>query len=304
MSQACWLLLLAAICCCAGRAAAAAGADCAAFEAVPRDIEQKGLGELRGSCRPLFLLPLCVAHYNTRTGVRAAWPKLASTCRADLTPTEHYSAAQQRAGEETWLQHLLGTDCFTRAVQVRWRGEFAAPHKRSANTSGPNTTCMHHAPARPHHQGLQGECNRMTDEQRTWLAIHFTTCQQRLTRQQPFSCRQGPGRLKACVESMDTKTHHEYTTLLTHVHSMCLFFQNQRFQEMTARLVNDMAAGSRAANATLAGIRSGLEEQRGALEESREQIDGLQVGVGGWSGDGWGGGGELRMRRLSCCLSR
>jgi hypothetical protein len=58
---------------------------------------------------------------------------------------------------------------------------------------------------------------------------------------------------------------------------MCLFLQNQRFQELTARMVSDMAAGSRAANATLAAISGQLEDQQERLEGAQTQLGRLQV---------------------------
>lgn len=67
-------------------------------------------------------------------------------------------------------------------------------------------------------QELQAECNNLSDEQRSWLAIQFTACQQRVTRQDPFTCKKGRRNLKACIESMDLKTHMDYTTFLANVH--------------------------------------------------------------------------------------
>lgn len=127
----------------------------------------------------------------------------------------------------------------------------------------------------------------MSDEQRAWLAIQFTACQQKMTRHNPLACERRRG-IKACIASMDPKTHTEYTVFLGNVarwgggscqaaalggagqlhnsvaqqaavhknssitltarnrsrpvRSMCLFLQNQRFQELMSRLVNDMAA--------------------------------------------------------------
>jgi hypothetical protein len=94
-----------------------------------------------------------------------------------------------------------------------------------------------------------------------------------------------------------------------HVHALCLFFQNQRFQDLTARLVSDMAASGRAANASLAAVGAGLEEQRGRLAGAAAQLGEMQVG-----GVGPGRGpGRTRAPRgsttsaavalsLACCL--
>ncbi|KIZ06295.1 hypothetical protein MNEG_1659 [Monoraphidium neglectum] len=124
-------------------------------------------------------------------------------------------------------------------------------------------------------QELRVECNSMGDEQRAWLAVHFVTCQQRTTRDTPFTCNRSRG-IKACLSSMDARTNTEYAVFLGNVHSMCLFLQNQRFQELTARMVNDMAAGSRAANATLAAISRQLEDQQERLEGAQTQLGRLQ----------------------------
>lgn len=61
---------------------------------------------------------------------------------------------------------------------------------------------------------------------------------------------------------------------------MCLFLQNQRFQELTSRLVNDMAAASADANFTLGAIRGGLAQQAAVLEGAGRQLGELQV----WDG--------------------
>jgi hypothetical protein len=57
---------------------------------------------------------------------------------------------------------------------------------------------------------------------------------------------------------------------------MCLFLQNQRFQEVTARLMTDMAAASAGANQTLAGVLGGLREQSEALAEGAARLEGLR----------------------------
>ena len=84
--------------------------------------------------------------------------------------TEVYGEARERAGAESWLQHLLGTDCYTRAVAE-----------------------------------LHARCDAMSDEQRIRLAIAFAGCQQRLTRGTAFACRAGRS-LKDCVAAMDDDT--------------------------------------------------------------------------------------------------
>jgi hypothetical protein len=96
--------------------------------------------------------------------------------------TEHLEGARAGAARETWVSRLLGTDCYTRAVQ-----------------------------------DLGAECGRLGNEQRAWLAVSFTTCHQRATRNAPLACRRAAG-LRACVEGMDLKTHVDYTTFLTSVH--------------------------------------------------------------------------------------
>jgi hypothetical protein len=58
---------------------------------------------------------------------------------------------------------------------------------------------------------------------------------------------------------------------------MCLFLQNQRFQEVTAALVTDMATATRAAHESLAGVSGDLAEQRAALEGSAAQLGRLQT---------------------------
>lgn len=58
---------------------------------------------------------------------------------------------------------------------------------------------------------------------------------------------------------------------------MCLFLQNQRFQELTAKLINNMAAASRAANMSLVLIGAGLEEQKQQIAGTHQQLDRLQV---------------------------
>jgi hypothetical protein len=68
---------------------------------------------------------------------------------------------------------------------------------------------------------------------------------------------------------------------------MCLFLQNQRFQEVTAALVTGMAASSRAASAALGSISDGLAEHRAALEGSQRQLGELQVRWERRSTQGW-----------------
>ncbi|GBF87538.1 hypothetical protein Rsub_00249 [Raphidocelis subcapitata] len=167
---------------------------------------------------------------------------------AEQTGLQQYGDAAQRASKESWLQRVLGTDCYSQAVKE-----------------------------------LRAECNRLSDEQRSWLAVSFTGCHQRVTRHSPFSCGRARS-LKDCVAKMDEKTYGDYLVFLQQVTRravgagagpMCLFLQNQRFQEVTARLMTDMLSASASANQTLAGVLGGLRAQSEALAQGAARLEGV-----------------------------
>lgn len=86
------------------------------------------------------------------------------------------------AASETFLEHILGLDCYTKAIME-----------------------------------LTNECNSMTSDQRCWLAVKFTSCFLISSGLQPLRC-ENTRSIGRCTESMDVKTFNAYSQFYTNVH--------------------------------------------------------------------------------------
>ena len=237
----------------AGVAAAAAASEeqqqqdaaFAQYQAIPSDVSERGLRERALLCVGTFVCGRCsVGSANvSRLVARAAQtpPRAAASSARNTSSVAHmhnpsplsaetYSDLEARTGRESWLQRLLGADCYTRAVGVR---HAAAPHPPrmpfcSSSSSAlalpsfpatvPQTQICcrprhlvahpHPPPCAPQHGRKQkqelkgGDCHRMDELSRAWLAVAFTECHQALVRGAPLACRRGG---KAALEVCRTR---------------------------------------------------------------------------------------------------
>jgi hypothetical protein len=163
------------------------------------------------------------------------------------------AALEAAAGGETFLDRMLGTSCYSRAVA-----------------------------------DLRAGCAAMDPPAKTRLALRLANCQLATQGQATFPCAEAEP-LKRCVERLPDREHGLYVEFLTHADEMCLFVQNQEFERYAEALLNQLAAGAGYAREQLAevgartaaltdaaaGIAASAAEALGRLGEQRELTLGL-----------------------------
>ena len=111
------------------------------------------------------------------------------------------------AAKETFLDRLLGTNCFSRALRE-----------------------------------LDADCRSMGQDQKSRLALALVNCQQATHGGTAYPCpRTRP--LKDCVEALPERGWSLYVEFLTHADSMCIFIQNQNFERYTEGMLGKLAEG-------------------------------------------------------------
>lgn len=173
--------------------------------------------------------------------------------RFSVVPGQHAKEGQTQmqtlersAGTETFLDRMLGTNCYTRAVA-----------------------------------DLRQDCQRMDQEQKSRLALRLTNCQLATQGQGTYPCADTE-QLRKCVDRLPDRDNVMYIEFLTHADSMCLFIQNQEFEKYTETMLNRLSEGAGFAREQLVAIttrteRLGADAARivasseEALERLREQ---------------------------------
>ena len=128
------------------------------------------------------------------------------------------SSLQSGADTETFLDKMLGTNCYSRAVAE-----------------------------------LQKDCGGLNQVQKTRLALHLTNCQLATQGQRTYPCSQNE-HLRVCMDRLPDRENSLYIEFLTHVDSMCLFIQNQQFEKYTETMLNTLSEGAGFARDQLAAV--------------------------------------------------
>lgn len=147
------------------------------------------------------------------------------------------STLQAAAKTETFLDKMLGTNCYSRAVKE-----------------------------------LQRDCKHLDQVQKSRLALRLANCQLATQGQGTYPCSDEEP-LRKCVERLPDRDNFLYIEFLTHVDSMCLFIQNQDFEKHTEFMLNQLSEGAGYASEQLARMGSHtqrLSEDAAAIKISTE----------------------------------
>jgi len=128
------------------------------------------------------------------------------------------------AESETFLDKMLGTNCYTSAVN-----------------------------------NLEQDCQRLDQVQKSRLALGLANCQFATQGQDTFPCSNSEP-LRACVDRLPDRENFMYIEFLTHVDSMCLFIQNQQFEKHTEMLLNTLSEGAVFAKEELSAVGAKAQE--------------------------------------------
>jgi hypothetical protein len=130
---------------------------------------------------------------------------------------------QGAAGAETFLDKMLGTNCYTRAVA-----------------------------------DLQRDCRGMEPEQKSRLALRLANCQLATQGGGTWPCAADEP-LRVCVNRLPDRDNALYIEFLTHADTMCLFIQNQEFEKYTEQMLNRLSEGAGFAREQLAAVSARAE---------------------------------------------
>lgn len=132
-----------------------------------------------------------------------------------VVPLEKYKEGQgqvrtlqHQAETETFLERMLGINCYSRAVKE-----------------------------------LQKDCKSMEPDQKSRLALRLANCQLATQGHSPHNCGSNEP-LRRCVDRLPDRDHVLYVEFLTHTDAMCLFIQNQEFEKYTETMLSRLAEGA------------------------------------------------------------
>lgn len=115
------------------------------------------------------------------------------------------AALRDNAASETFLDTLLGTNCYSKALIE-----------------------------------LRRDCRSLEQEEKSRLAVKLTNCQLATQGQETYHCSSADS-LRACVERLPDKVNYLYIEFLTHIDSMCLFIQNRNFEKYAETMLNRLS---------------------------------------------------------------
>jgi hypothetical protein len=115
------------------------------------------------------------------------------------------TALRENAASETFLDTLLGTNCYSKALIE-----------------------------------LRRDCRSLEQEEKSRLAVKLTNCQLATQGQETYPCSSAES-LRACVERLPDKVNYLYIEFLTHIDSMCLFIQNRNFEKYAETMLNRLS---------------------------------------------------------------
>ncbi|KAH7618238.1 hypothetical protein Ndes2526B_g07161 [Nannochloris sp. 'desiccata'] len=194
---------------------------------------------LRTAAFILVLLPLEILGWFKSGAPAPSSPRTPSRSSAQAGPPPHFSVVpldrqregltqiaslQAAAGTETFLDKMLGTNCYSRAVS-----------------------------------DLERDCSRLDQLQKSRLALGLANCQLATQGQDTFPCS-NTETLRACVDRLPDRENFMYIEFLTHVDSMCLFIQNQQFEKHTEMLLNTLSEGAGFAKEQLSAMGAKAQE--------------------------------------------
>lgn len=122
------------------------------------------------------------------------------------------------AGGETFLDRMLGTNCYSQAVK-----------------------------------DLQKDCKNMDQDVKTRLALRLANCQRATQGESTFPCSNEEP-LRKCMERLPERVYELYVEFLTHADSMCLFIEHRDFEKYTETMLNRLSEGAGYAKMQLATI--------------------------------------------------
>jgi len=134
---------------------------------------------------------------------------------------------QKEASNESFLDRILGTDCYSKAID------------------------------------RLSDCQSLDQEQKSRLAFKLTGCQLAIHGEDTKTARGGEttdtltcppsSTLKTCLNYLSDRGYAVYVEFLTHIDSMCIFLQNQEFDKYTKNTLNNLSVG-------MSSTRDGLEK--------------------------------------------
>lgn len=118
------------------------------------------------------------------------------------------AALRNNAASETFLDTLLGTNCYSKALTE-----------------------------------LQRDCRHLEQEEKSRLAVRLANCQLATQGQETYPCSSSDP-LRECVERLSDKANFLYIEFLTHIDSMCLFIQNRNFEKYAETMLNRLSSSA------------------------------------------------------------
>ncbi|KAL0029116.1 hypothetical protein WJX77_008042 [Trebouxia sp. C0004] len=198
----------------------------------------------RATLGVLALLILCVASRPAQAGL---WRQPReqpgfSTVPARIAAKGQGSLTELRAqaAGETFVNKLLGTDCFTKSLSI-----------------------------------VNKDCSKLDLEKKSRLAMALAICHLDQLGLPAFTCKPSMT-LKQCADNIkDDRQYTTYLEFLSNVDTMCLFLQSQDFQRHTEFMINSLYSSSQHATEQLEAVDSHLKQSLLTIEGLDRTLGGV-----------------------------
>lgn len=150
---------------------------------------------------------------------------------------EELAVIQENAQEETFLEKLFGTNCFSIAVHA-----------------------------------LNQDCRYLDQETKSRLAFRLVGCQLRVHGSKVPSCEQKES-FRDCINKLSDRNHQLFVEFLTHVDSMCLFIQNHNFDRYTEAILNKLVDGVSFSENQISKLNLMAKNLSGEISETRSSTE-------------------------------
>ncbi|KAL0044124.1 hypothetical protein WJX82_011352 [Trebouxia sp. C0006] len=187
------------------------------------------ISALRATVVVLALLNLCLASRPAEAGLwrqQREQPSFTTVpARIAAKGQGSLTELQAQAASETFVNKLLGTDCFTKSLSI-----------------------------------VNKDCSNLDSEKKSRLAMALAICHLDQLGLPAFTCRPSMT-LKQCADNIkDDRQYTTYMEFLSNVDTMCLFLQSQDFQRHTEFMINSLYSSSQHAAEQLEAVDSHLEQ--------------------------------------------
>lgn len=168
--------------------------------------------------------------------------------RFHLAPTQlvrdgqnQVQTLQKEASKENFLDRIVGTDCYSKAID------------------------------------RLSDCKSLDQEQKSRLAFKLTGCQLAIHGEDTMTAGgettdtlvcPPSSTLKTCLQFLSNRAYAIYVEFLTHIDSMCIFLQNQEFDEYTRNTLNNLSLGM---SSTLDGLEK-IHSTAKALSQDTSKV--------------------------------